>query len=251
MKSSGLAGKTALVTGGSRGIGRAICLALAAEGVGVAINYAADDAAAEETRALVAAQEVPCRTYKADVSDEGQVLALVDSVERDMGPVDLLVTNAGISIVESPDALSFDIWKRIMAVNADGTYLPVVVLANRMVERRYGRIVCIASIAALSPRANLAAYSASKAAVIAFARNCSAAFAPHVRINTVAPGLIETEMAKVLDEETRKRFVAMTPLGRIGKPEEIAEMVLFLLSDRSSYTTGQLMVASGGRETLP
>lgn len=239
------------MTGGSRGIGRAICLALAAEGAKVAVNYLANDKAAEETRSLVTEQGVACGLYKADVSDEAQVKTMVDAVETEMGPIDLLVTNAGLSIVESPNALSFEVWKRTMAVNADGTYLPMVACGRRMVARRYGRIVCLTSVAALRPRPNLAAYSASKAAVIAFARNCAASFAPHVRVNTVAPGLIDTEMAEVLDESTRKKLVAMTPLARIGKPEEVAEMVVFLLSDRSSYTTGQVLVTSGGRVTLP
>jgi len=248
---SGLTGRTALVTGGSRGIGRAVCLALAGEGVAVAVNYAANAAAAEETRAAVAAFGVACGAYKADVSDPGQVGRMVDAVEADMGPIGLLVANAGDSTTEEPDELSFDVWRRMMAVNADGAYLTVTALAKRMVERRYGRIVCISSVAALRPRSRLIAYSAAKAAVIAFVRCCSEAFAPFVRINCVAPGLIATDMANTLTPEAQRALIASTPLGRIGRPEEIAEMVLFLLSDRSSYTTGQVMVASGGRVTLP
>jgi NAD(P)-dependent dehydrogenase (short-subunit alcohol dehydrogenase family) len=251
MIDSGLSGKTALVTGGSRGIGRAVCLALAEEGVKVAVNYVSDDAAAEETRAAVAAHGVACQTYKADVSDPPQVRAMVAAIETDLGAVDLLVANAGYAKAEDPDNMSLDVWRKVMAVNADGTYLTVNAVVPGMKERGYGRIVCTASVAALRPRPGQIAYSAAKAAVVAFVRSCSEAFAPHVRINCVAPGLIATEMADTLTPEVQANLIASTPLGRIGKPEEIAQMVLFLLSDGSSYSTGQVFVASGGRVTLP
>ncbi len=245
---TGLSGKTALVTGGSRGIGRAVCVALACEGVRVAVNYVSDSKAADETLRLVVAAGGTARAYRADVGDEAAVRAMVAQIEADLGPVDLLVANAGTSVPEEPLAFSLDNWRRMFRVNADGVFIPVAAVGPGMVGRGYGRIVCIASIAALRPRPRLAAYSAAKAAVIAFARSCSESFAPHVRINCVAPGLIETELAATVD---RDALIRATPAGRIGRPEEIADAVVYLLSDRSSYTTGQTLVVSGGRVNLP
>jgi NAD(P)-dependent dehydrogenase (short-subunit alcohol dehydrogenase family) len=139
-----------------------------------------------------------------------------------------------------------------MEVNVNGTFLPTMAVKDGMIARGFGRIVCIASIAGLRPRPTMLAYGTSKAAVIAFARNCSEAFAPHIRINTIAPGLIDTDMPNAsLSDAARARMVEMTPLKRIGQPEEMAEVALFLLSERSSYVTGQVISADGGRVTLP
>ncbi len=244
-------GRTALVTGGSRGIGRAVCLRLAAEGARIALNYASDDEAAGETGRLVEAEGVACALVKADVSEPEAVSAMVAAAEAELGPVDLLVTSAGIIRREAEGGTDFDTWRRIMAVNVDGTFLPVMAVKDGMLARGYGRIVCVSSIAALRPRPRVIAYSASKAAVIAFARSCAEAFAPDVRINCVAPGLIETDMTSTIAPADKRAMIEATPMKRIGRAEEIAEMVLFLLSERSSFTTGQTVVAGGGRVTLP
>jgi len=247
-----LAGRTALVTGGSRGIGRAICVGLAKQGARVAINYARDRAAAEETRRLVAAEGADCSIVQADVSDPDAVAAMVEDAERELGPIDVLVTNAGIAEAKTHDALDFATWRRTMAVNLDGTFLPVMATKDGMLARGFGRIVCISSIAALRPRPTMLAYGTSKAAVIAFARSCSEAFAPHVRINCIAPGLIDTDMpARSLDPAIRHKMIDATPLKRIGRPEDIAELAIFLLGERASFITGQTFVADGGRVTLP
>jgi 3-oxoacyl-[acyl-carrier protein] reductase len=252
MASQELAGRTALVTGGSRGIGRAVCVRLAQEGARVAINYASNEGAAREAQALVEAAGADCMVVRADVSDPDAVAAMVAEVERGLGPVDLLAAAAGIAPTERRGAVPFETWRRIMAVNLDGTYLPVMALKDGMIARGFGRIVCFASIAGLRPRPGMLAYGTSKAAVIAFARNCSEAFAPQIRINCIAPGLIDTDMpAASLDAATRQRMIDATPLGRIGRPEEMAELALFLLSERSSFITGQTYVADGGRVTLP
>ena len=247
-----LAGRTALVTGGSRGIGRAVGVRLAKAGARVALNYASNEAAAAEVLALVEAEGVECLLAQADVSDPEAVAAMVAAVERELGPVDLLVAAAGIAPAERRGAVDFETWRRIMAVNLDGTFLPVMALKDGMIARGYGRIVCFASIAGLRPRPAMLAYGTSKAAVVAFARSCSEAFAPQIRINCIAPGLIDTDMpAASLDAATRRRMIEATPLKRIGRPEEMAELALFLLSERSSFTTGQTYVADGGRVTLP
>jgi 3-oxoacyl-[acyl-carrier protein] reductase len=252
MASDEFAGRTALVTGGSRGIGRAVCVRLAEEGAKIALNYTSNEAAAEEARALVEAAGAKCLLVRADVADPAAVAAMVAEAERGLGPVDLLVTCAGIAPTETRGEVDFETWRRIMAVNVDGTYLPVMATKDGMIARGYGRIVCFASIAGLRPRAAMLAYSTSKAAVIGFARSCSEAFAPQIRINCIAPGLIDTDMpAASLDEATRQRMIEATPLKRIGRPEEMAELALFLLSERSSFVTGQTYVADGGRVTLP
>jgi 3-oxoacyl-[acyl-carrier protein] reductase len=252
MASQELAGRTALVTGGSRGIGRAVCVRLAREGARVAINYASNEQAARETERLVRDEGAECALLKADVSDPAAVAAMVAEAERTLGPINLLVSSAGIAATEARGEVSFETWRRIMAVNLDGTFLPIMALKDGMIARGFGRIVCFASIAGLRPRPSMLAYGTSKAAVIAFARNCSEAFAPHVRINCIAPGLIDTDMpAASLDQATRQRMIEATPLNRIGRAEEMAELALFLLSERSSFTTGQVYVADGGRVTLP
>lgn len=252
MAAKEFSGRTALVTGGARGIGRAICVRLARDGARVAVNYAANDDAARETRRLVEAEGAECLLLRADVSDADAVAGMVAQAEATLGPVDLLVTSAGIPEVGTHDELDFATWRRTMAVNVDGTFLPVMAVKDGMIARGFGRIVCLASIAGLRPRPTMIAYGTSKAAVVAFARNCAEAFAPHVRVNCIAPGLIDTDMpAGSLDEAARRRMVDATPLARVGRAEEIAETALFLLSERSSFTTGQTFVADGGRVTLP
>ncbi|UCH46453.1 MAG: glucose 1-dehydrogenase [Betaproteobacteria bacterium] len=244
-------GKTALVTGGSRGIGRATCLALAREGARVAVNYVSNEKAAGKVVAEIKQLGGEAMVVGADVSDSGSVTNMVATVEHGLGPVDLLVTSAGIAKAAHHSEMTFESWRQMMSINVDGTYLPVMAVKDGMLDRGYGRIVCIASIAGLRPRGRMITYSTSKAAVIAFARSCSEAFGPAIRVNSVAPGLIETEMGAQMGPEGMQRMADEAFLKRIGQPEEIAETVLFLLSERSSFTTGQTLVADGGRVTLP
>ncbi len=252
MEAQEFLGRTALVTGGARGIGRATCIALARAGARVAVNFARNEAAARETLGLIEAGGGEGIVVEADVSEPDAVARLVETTERTLGPVDLLVTSAGVAETGTHAELDFGTWRRTLAVNLDGTFLAVMAVKDGMLARGWGRIVCIASIAGLRPRPTMIAYGTSKAAVIAFARNCSEAFAPAIRINTIAPGLIDTDMpAASLNEAARQRMIDATPLKRIGRPEEIAEAALFLLSERSSFTSGQVFVADGGRVTLP
>ena len=248
-------GRTALVTGGSRGIGRAICIRLAASGARVAVNYAADRRAAQETRERIRDAGGGAEIYLADVGDEDATGAMFGAVERDLGPVDLLVTNAGVA--RSADALTMtaETWHEIMRVNLDGTFHSVWRAKDGMVERGYGRIVCISSVLGLVPNPiaaeRMIAYGTSKAAIIGFVRQCAAGLGPAVRVNGVAPGYVATDMTADVTDEARARLTEAAALKRFGRTEEIAELVHFLLSERSSFTTGQTHVADGGYKFVP
>ena len=244
------AGRTALVTGAARGIGRAIALRLATAGANVAVNYATSEAAAGEVCDEIRALGREATAYQADISDAQQTDSLFGRVESELGPVDLLVTNAGIAtFADNPD-MSAETWNEIMQVNLNGTFHPVWRAKDGMRERGFGRIVCLSSIAGMvaNPvtRGNLIAYGTSKAAVIAFVRNCAHAMGPDLRINCVAPGFIDTDMTKDMSDEGRARLLEMTPLKRTGNTAEVAELAHFLLSEKSSFTTGQTYVADGG-----
>lgn len=251
MENQEFAGRVALVTGGSRGIGRAIAIKLAQYGAAVAINYLNREKDAAEAKSLVEQQGARCVLIQGDVSDPQQVDSMVRETREQLGPVGLLVANAGFSVLAAHDQVTWDIWKRTMAVNLDGTFLPVMAVKDEMLANRYGRIVCLSSVAALRPRRMQIHYASSKAAVIAMVRCCAEAFAPHVRVNCIAPGLIETEMGAILGKAALQDIVAATPLARLGQPEEIANVAHFLLSDQSSFMTGQTIAVSGGRIMLP
>ena len=244
-------GKIALVTGGSRGIGLATALQLARAGADVAVSYGsrretADQAVAELKALGRRAICVPC-----DVSQQDQVDELVRRTRQELGPIDFLAHCGAISNLATHQELDFDRWAETIDCNLHGAFRVVWALKDEMIERKTGNMVLLSSVAALRPRANQIHYATAKAGVIAMARCCADAFAPHVRVNCVAPGLTDTEMARVLSEEQIGRVIAATPLGRLGGPEEIAELICFLLSDRASFITGQCMVACGGRVTLP
>ena len=245
-------GKVALITGASRGIGRAIAIELAKNGANIAINYNSNLKAAKETQKLVSKTGVKSEIIKADVSKEKSIKSLIKQTKKKLGSIDLLITNAGIALLsKNPLELDYNIWKKTMATNVDGTLLPIKEVLPGMIKRKYGRIVCLSSIAGLGMRPNMITYGTSKAAVIALVRNLAGAIAPYVRINSVAPGLIETDMIESLDKKIRKTMIETTPLNRIGKPQDIANSVCYLLSDRSDFTTGQTIVTDGGRVPLP
>ncbi len=248
-------GRTALVTGGSRGIGRAICVQLAREGAWVAVNYAESGEAAAETLDLMCAEGGQGGVFQADVASWEATSAMFDAIEDERGPVDLLVTNAGAASFQDDRDMPLEIWRRILSVNLDGTFHCVWRAKEAMLARKDGRIVCISSVNGIAPsrirRDRLIAYGTSKAAVIGFTRNCATAFGPDIRVNCVAPGLIDTDMTKDMSAEMRARIVGETPAGRTGTPEDVAELTCFLLSDAASFITGQTCVTSGGLVTLP
>lgn len=243
--------RTALVTGGSRGIGRATCIALARQGARVAINYISNESAARETLALVEQAGGTGALFSADVANENAVNNLVTRVESELGPVDHLVACAGVSCVEPHQQMRYENFQRVMKVNVDGVYLSVMAVKDAMIARGSGSIVCIASIAGLASRPQMIAYSVSKAAVVAFVRSTAGAFGPQVRINAVAPGLIETDMITDMSPEMRTAMIEDAALKRLGRPEDIAQASLYLLSDRAGFITGQTWVVDGGRVMLP
>jgi len=238
-----LKGQVALVTGGSRGIGRAIALALAGQGARVAFCHHRDPQATATMAEIDALSDGIA--IDADVSDEAQVQALFETVNRQLGPVQILVNNAGI-LYESPlaetEAADFD---RVIAVNLRGTFL----CAREFVRRRSGpgRIINMASDLGLLGREDMAAYPASKGAIIALTRTLARELAPDVLVNAIAPGSIETDMtspASMSPEQIAKDLD--TPLARFGQPEEVAAMAMFLAGPDSGFVTGQCFGVNGG-----
>src|SRR4026208_981271 len=194
MNSKDLAGKVALITGGSRGIGRAIALRLARHGANVAINYVSRDEDALNAQKAVQEEGVQCVLVKGDVSDPPSVSTIVARTRESLGPIDFLVANAGISIIETHQEISWETWKKTMSVNLDSMFLSIMAVKDEMMNRKDGRSGGLSSVAALRPRQRQIHYAASKGAIVSMVRCCAEAFAPHVRVNCIAPGLIETEM---------------------------------------------------------
>lgn len=241
-------GRTAVVTGGARGIGKAISLMLAREGARVAINYERNANAAQETLKLITGMGGQGISVQADVASESDVERLMAMTRAELGPIELLVNNAGIAETVPHTQVTFASWKRMLDVNLDGTFLTTWAIKDEMIERRFGRIVNVASLAGLVKKKDMIHYATAKAAVIAFTRHCAEAFAPHnVRVNCLAPGLTETELSKSANPGLVDKLIGITPLGRIAQPEEMASVVRFLLSDESSFITGQTIAACGGR----
>lgn len=244
--------KTALVTGGSCGIGRAWCVRLARAGAKVAVNYCSNEIAALETVRLVNEAGARGLAVRADVSSSDDVDRMIAAVSTELGPVDLLVNNAGVFDYLSHQETTKAIWQRTLDVNLTGAFLVTWAVKDAMIARGYGRIVNMSSISALDPRPMSIAYAASKAGLVGLTKSTAAALAPHgIRVNAVAPGLIETDILDGVEQATLDRLIDATPMKRIGTPEEVAALVFFLLSDESSFTTGQTIVSSGGRVMRP
>jgi 3-oxoacyl-[acyl-carrier protein] reductase len=224
---------------------------LARSGANIAINYLSREQDALEAKQAVEQEGAKCLLVQGDVSDPEGVQRVVAGTREAFGPIGLLVLSAGLSILESHQDISWETWKRTMSVNLDGVFLPIMAVKDEMLAERWGRVVCISSVAALRPRRMQIHYASSKAALIALTRCCAEAFAPHVRVNCIAPGVVKTEMGALLGPAAIQKVINDTPLGRLAEPEEIANVVYFLLSDLSSFMTGQTIPVSGGRVMLP
>lgn len=239
--------RSALVTGASRGIGRAIAAALAREGWAVCVNYRKRWDAAEDLISTLRAEGREAMAFQADVADRGAVEAMVRATETALGPVELLVNNAGVSHQGLFQDVDDALWARILAVNLTGARNAIQAVLPRMLSEKRGCIVNISSIWGLRGASCEVAYACSKAALIGLTRSLALELAPSgIRVNCVAPGCIETDMVRQLGPETRAMLVEETPLGRLGSPEDIAQAVAFLASDRASFLTGQVLTADGG-----
>ena len=241
------AGKTAVVTGGSRGLGRAVCRLLAAEEANVVFCYAGNAAAAQETVRELEALGAQVRAVQADISDPSAVKLLMDTAIRDFGRIDILVNNAGITrdgLAMTMKEADFD---AVIATNLKGVFLCMKAAARIMLRQKYGRIVSISSVVGVHGNAGQINYAASKAGVIGMTKSLAKELAAKgVTVNAVAPGFIETDMTAALPETARTALLATIPQARLGAPEDVAQAVAFLAGDGASYITGQVLGVDGG-----
>ncbi len=237
--------KVALVTGGSRGIGRQIAVKLAQSGLKVVVNYRGNREAAETTREAVLQSGAECLLVSADISDIPQANFLVNSVLEKWGRLDVLVNNAGIARDTLLLRMKDDDWHDVISTDLTGVFACTRAAVKPMMRQRFGRIVNIASVAGILGNAGQANYAAAKAGVMGFTRSVAREMASrNITANVVAPGLVETDLTQKMAEETLKALVGQVPLGRAGRPEEIADAVWYLIT--ADYVTGQTLVVDGG-----
>ena len=242
-----LAGKVAVVTGGSRGIGRAICLHLAGLGAKVVINYVSRPEAAEETKAQVEANGGECLVVKFNVADTSEVQDAFKKITDECGRIDILVCNAGITRDNLLIKMNEEAWDEVMAVNLKGAFNCIKAGCRPMMKQRWGRIILITSVVGFSGNAGQANYSAAKAGMVGLTRTSARELASRgITVNCVAPGFIDTDMTSDLPEAIKEKMLAEIPLGAFGQPEDIANAVSYLASDGAGYVTGQAIHVNGG-----
>ncbi len=241
-----LSGKVALVTGAGSGIGRAIALALAGQGVAVAVNDV-DLERAQRTVGEVAAKGVKALAVRADVSRPDEVAAMIDEASKGLKQIDILVNNAGIEHVVAFAKMTYEDWRRMLGIHVDGAFNCARGVVEGMVAARWGRIVNMSSVAAFMGPDLQVHYATAKAALVGFTKSLAREVAPFgVTVNAIAPGLIDTPMVQKFSPRFREKMVALTPVGRIGTPEDIAYAVSFLAAEEASFITGQVISPNGG-----
>ena len=239
--------KTALVTGASRGIGRAIALTLAAKGYAVALNYAGSQAAAEAVKGEIEAAGGKAFTIQGDVSKAEDVDRIFKTIKEEFGQLDVLVNNAGITRDDLLMRMSEEDFDAVMDTNLKGTFHTIRHMSRYFLKQKSGKIINMSSVSGILGNAGQANYSASKAGVIGLTKSVARELASRrINVNAIAPGFIATDMTDAMTEEAKEKIAESIPFKRIGQPEEIAEMALFLASDKSDYITGQVFAVDGG-----
>jgi 3-oxoacyl-[acyl-carrier protein] reductase len=242
-----LSGRVAVVTGASRGIGRAIALELAAQGASVAVNYLSSPEKAEEVAGMITANGARAIAVRADVSDSEQAGTLIKTAIEALGGLDILVNNAGIIRDGLIMMMKEDDWDDVLRTNLKSTFNCSKAAVRHMIRKRYGRIVNIASVAGLMGNPGQTNYSASKAGQIGFSKALAREVASrNITVNVVAPGFVETEIVETTRAEAISAVIANTPVARMAQPEEVAYAVGFLVSERAGYITGQVLNVDGG-----
>lgn len=242
-----LDGKIALVTGASRGIGRAIALKLAEAGATIAINYAGNIKAAEEVERMILDNGGKAMLIQADVSDLDAVDHMIQTVMNAYGKIDILVNNAGITRDNLLMRMKENDWDDVINTNLKGVYYCTKLASKIMMKQRSGRIINMTSVVGLTGNAGQANYAAAKAGVVGFSKSMAKELASRgITVNLVAPGFIDTDMTAILPEKVKEELTKSIPLAKLGKPEDVASAVLFLASDEASYITGQTLNVDGG-----
>ena len=244
-----LTGKTAIVTGGSRGIGRAVSLLLAREGANVAIVYAGNTAAAEETKQQAEALGAAAAVFQCDVADEQAVTDMVKAVKTQFGSVDILVNNAGITRDGLLMRMKEADWQAVLDTNLTGVYHCTKAVSKLMMKQRHGAVINLSSVVGETGNAGQANYAAAKAGIIGFTKAVAKELASrNIRVNAVAPGYVETDMTAGLPDSAKEDMLRSIPLGRPATADDVAQAVLFLASDQACYITGQVLNVDGGME---
>lgn len=239
--------RVALVTGASRGIGRATALALASDDLAVAVNYRSDDGGAKETVRAIEEAGGTAAPFRADVSDEGQVREMFGQVREWAGPPLVVVCNAGWSRDGLAVRYALSDFQRALEVNLQGTFLCAREALPAMLRARWGRIVAVSSVVGIRTNPGQAAYGATKAGILGLAGTLAKEYAGRgITVNTVAPGFIDTAMTGELNEEQRRRLEEQIPAGRVGTPEEVASVIRFLASEEARYVNGAVVTIDGG-----